>query len=303
MLYKDDPQAYIELNFKNGFALDNKTQLVIDMRTTDAYPHTHNFFELMYVARGSVVHSINFAKPIVMKKRDFVLIDLDSVHEYASVDKNGCEVINVAFLASFIDNRLSSKSKLSNIFRSSKLGLSGKNAIAPAGIIMHDVHSDILDIIELISKELKKADDISTNIIRHLLITLLISITRMSNIENMNDLSELSALMINYIEKHYAEQNLLNSASDEFNYSAAYLSNKFHLEVGVPFNNYLQNYRIEMAKHLLNTTKMSVSEIANAVGYSDGKYFALIFKRLTGMNPSYYKKTIIKYLPDASTHI
>ena len=54
---------------------------------------------------------------------------------------------------------------------------------------MHDVHSGILDIIELISKELKKADDISTNIIRHLLITLLISITRMSNIENMNDLS------------------------------------------------------------------------------------------------------------------
>lgn len=85
---------------------------------------------------------------------------------------------------------------------------------------------------------------------------------------------------------------LLNKAAKDLSYSAAYLSNKFHTEAGVSFNNYLQNYRIENAKHLINTTNMLISEIASAVGYMDGKYFANVFKRITGMMPSYYKKPL-----------
>lgn len=303
MFSQNSNQSYMKLNFNSGYALDSNTKLVLSSRTTDAYPHTHSFFELMYINRGTIAHSINFSKPVVLKKKDFALIDKGSIHEYASIDKSGCEVINVAFSADFIDKRLTDKSKMLNIYRSSKLGLSGKYAIAPSDTILHDSNNDIINILDLISKELKNTDNLSPNILRHFLISLLISISRIANSENTNNLSDLATVLIDYIETNYKEQNLLSKAAKDLNYSSAYLSNKFHTEVGVSFNNYLQNYRIENAKHLINTTNMTIAEIASSVGYVDGKYFAGIFKRITGMMPSYYKKNVMKYIPDKTSHI
>ena len=40
-----------------------------------------------------------------------------------------------------------------------------------------------------------------------------------------------------------------------------------------------------MAQHLLLTTMMNVTEVADAVGYADAKYFSRVFRKHLGIRP------------------
>ena len=53
---------------------------------------------------------------------------------------------------------------------------------------------------------------------------------------------------------------------------------------------YIQNLRIEEAKRLLETTKKAVDEISYDVSYDDTSFFRRLFKRLTGLTPSQYRR-------------
>ena len=52
----------------------------------------------------------------------------------------------------------------------------------------------------------------------------------------------------------------------------------------------LHDYRMERAKQLLETERMTVGAIANAVGISHRGYFATAFKRKFGTTPRDYLK-------------
>ncbi len=69
-----------------------------------------------------------------------------------------------------------------------------------------------------------------------------------------------------------------------------YLSRKFKLEVGKSIGDYINDIRIEKAKMLLETTTLSISEIARRLQYCSGTYFGTIFRRLTGKLPSEYRE-------------
>lgn len=53
---------------------------------------------------------------------------------------------------------------------------------------------------------------------------------------------------------------------------------------------YLKEVRISNAKTMLLNTNKSIAEIASAVGYSDLKYFSRLFRKLTHLTPSEYRK-------------
>ncbi|MCD7926458.1 MAG: helix-turn-helix domain-containing protein [Bacteroides sp.] len=54
---------------------------------------------------------------------------------------------------------------------------------------------------------------------------------------------------------------------------------------------YIHNYKMQRAVHLLSAEKdVRISEIADALGFADLKYFRLVFKKYHGVSPSDYKK-------------
>ena len=73
------------------------------------------------------------------------------------------------------------------------------------------------------------------------------------------------------------------------NYSEAYFCKLFKQFFGKNFTAYLTEYRIEMAKKMLQTPTVNIKEIGKAVGYADSNYFAKVFKRVTGKSPSEYR--------------
>lgn len=64
-----------------------------------------------------------------------------------------------------------------------------------------------------------------------------------------------------------------------------YLSHLFHSQTGLRLVDYINRQRLTLACHLLETTTLTISEIAYVVGYNDPGYFTRLFRREHGHSP------------------
>jgi AraC family transcriptional regulator len=64
----------------------------------------------------------------------------------------------------------------------------------------------------------------------------------------------------------------------------------FRMSTGLPPHRYLMNLRVARARQLLETTDLSVTEIAGEVGYDDPGYLARLFRRRFGTTPARYRR-------------
>ena len=82
----------------------------------------------------------------------------------------------------------------------------------------------------------------------------------------------------------------LQEFCDANHYNLSYLSRRFKQETGRTFREHVQKVRIEKCCELLSATDMTVSEIAQSVGYEDLQFFHSVFKKLLHMTPREYRK-------------
>ncbi|MEH1835231.1 MAG: AraC family transcriptional regulator [Nostoc sp.] len=68
------------------------------------------------------------------------------------------------------------------------------------------------------------------------------------------------------------------------------LKQGFRQIFGTTVFSYLRNYCLEQARQLLKTGEMNITEVAQAVGYTDRSPFALAFRKHFGSNPKEYQK-------------
>lgn len=92
-----------------------------------------------------------------------------------------------------------------------------------------------------------------------------------------------------YIMAHYSRDVSLDEIAGHAGVSANYLCNVFKHETGESVFEFVSAIRIERAKELLKLNT-KVYEVAEAVGYSDAKYFSRVFKKVTGQSPGEYRQ-------------
>ena len=93
-----------------------------------------------------------------------------------------------------------------------------------------------------------------------------------------------------YMQENFWRSLTLEEVSAYVGFNASYFSNLFKRETSMNFLEYLTTLRIDHARERLMKTDDSVNEIAEAVGYSDVKYFSRIFKRSLGLSPNKFRK-------------
>lgn len=91
------------------------------------------------------------------------------------------------------------------------------------------------------------------------------------------------------IQTRLSEDISLDSVAEQAGFSAPYLSKLFKKTEGVKFKEYLISARMELAKKLLDG-RMTIAEVAEAVGYPNADYFSTIFKKHCGFTASEYRK-------------
>ena len=95
------------------------------------------------------------------------------------------------------------------------------------------------------------------------------------------------------LEKNYADPNFgVKELAGSLNISYAVVYKKMVALTGLSPVRFLQSYRLQMAKKLLeSSSNVVVSEIAYRVGFNDPKYFTRVFVKQYGQTPSDFIKS------------
>ncbi|HET8737259.1 MAG TPA: helix-turn-helix domain-containing protein, partial [Pricia sp.] len=100
-----------------------------------------------------------------------------------------------------------------------------------------------------------------------------------------------------YIERNYKEGITIGFLCEKFNMSRRTFQRRFKAATQETVIEYLQKIRIEAAKKLLESNRLSVSEIMFETGYNDPNAFRDVFKKITGITPSVYKSKYDLMIP------
>lgn len=93
------------------------------------------------------------------------------------------------------------------------------------------------------------------------------------------------------IHEQYDRPGLtLETFASSLQVSPVYLSRLLKKELGTSFVSFLTQTRIRKAIQLLNSTNMTMYEIAERVGYESQHYFSTAFKKVMGVSPNRYRK-------------
>ncbi|TLS53249.1 response regulator [Paenibacillus antri] len=95
---------------------------------------------------------------------------------------------------------------------------------------------------------------------------------------------------VEYVHRHYDQDIHLHDVARRVNLSPSWFAALFRAEIGKPFNEYVQRYRLERAKRLLRESDLKVYEVAESVGIANARYFSRLFYDAYGVTPLEYKK-------------
>ncbi|MCI8281200.1 MAG: AraC family transcriptional regulator [Lachnospiraceae bacterium] len=255
--------------------------------------HSHDYFELMYVSKGSCTQKIG-AVPCNLSAGDFCLLNPYVTHEI-DIDSAETLLFNIMIRQNLLResffSMIAGNDLISNFFATSLFTESqqksylyvpgGKNTAAAS-------HIQAL-IIEFYEKKMgyQKAAE---NYLALLFMELARSLQNQIDQENYtmmggNLLSEILA----YINQHKLEVTL-TSVAEQFHYHPKYLSSLIKRYTHKSFSEILLEAKLQDVCCYLKNTSLSIDEISQLMGYYDRSYFNRLFKKTFQMSPGQYRK-------------
>lgn len=95
-----------------------------------------------------------------------------------------------------------------------------------------------------------------------------------------------------WLQDNYHRQINLSGVAARFEMSVRSFNRRFKNATEQTPLQYLQRVRIEIAKDLLQTSNLNVSEVADKIGYQDVGYFTALFVKLLATSPREYRATV-----------
>lgn len=251
---------------------------------------SHNFCELLYVDKGSLsVHADHYSG--MLNDHQLIIHRAGETHSLKCLENNFPHVIIIGFectasqLELFSDTPVTllpvHRRMLADVLKE------GMNLFAPP----YDIPNTL---------EMKKRAEYSFGTEQMLKLSLesfLIALVR-DRVQLHPDTSHLApvdskmTLICKYIAEHYTEKILLDNICFLFGTNKTSLCQSFKQEFNITILNYIDKLKLEDAKKLLQEQKLSVTEIAEQLGFNSIHYFCRYFKKHTGLSPREYQETL-----------
>lgn len=103
-------------------------------------------------------------------------------------------------------------------------------------------------------------------------------------------LNELTNEILNYLRHNFANKVTNRQLGEVFHFHPNYISRVLKKKIGLTPSEFLIRYRMEEAEKRLLNTDMSISEIAESIGFQNIYYFSTSFKKYTGFAPHKYRE-------------
>lgn len=101
--------------------------------------------------------------------------------------------------------------------------------------------------------------------------------------------SQKADAILQYIHSNYQRPLKAQELAVRFGYHENYISTLVLKHTGLTLHQYVLHYRMQTAVGLLQSTDLTVTEVAEQVGMPDIKHFSKTFKRMIGHPPSRFK--------------
>lgn len=258
-------------------------------RYTRQLMHTHNYFEINYVASGHCTFAFE-NNSRTMKEGELCIIAPDSLHDIIVDDESliVCIMLRKSTFNKTFLSLLSRKDLLAEFFRSFLTESDHANYL----LFYCDRSRWIRQIIFNAMAECYKKDAYSNTCciswLNQLFAYLLRNYSKTLRFYNYQLGSEFS-LVLQYIQYNY-QHLTLSSLADFFHYSEPYLCTLIKQNTGKNFTDLIKDLRLSEAVGYLLNTNMPIGEIAEKIGYNSSDHFSRVFRSHYKMSPQKYRK-------------
>ncbi len=283
---RDDRSENVRYDFKD-YPIYIRKALLSSYYNFEAAPHWHDDIEFIAVLSGEMDYSIN-GETITMQANEGVFVNGRQLHYGFSQNKNECEFICILLHPAL----LCSTAIFEEDFIIPLLKNQGAAYIklSPGT----DWQEELLTCIR--GMYAAKDDNAAPLAITALffrvwaLLYANIGINGAKSHRESNEDLVILKNMIGYIQQNYFEKITLSEIAEAGAIGQSKCCKLFGKYTGGTPNTYLTRYRLIKSIWHLENTDMTVTEIAGAVGFSGGSYYAETFKKRYGKSPSAYRK-------------
>jgi AraC-like DNA-binding protein/mannose-6-phosphate isomerase-like protein (cupin superfamily) len=260
-------------------------------RFVDFPLHKHDYIEVNYVYNGVLQQTVG-GKSITLKKGELILLNQHIEHEIKASGKNDI-VINFIIRPAFFDfifSFLSSENIVSEFLINSLYNNTQNGQFLYFKVA--EIES-IQDVVRKMIEEIMYPSTFSESAIKLYMGLFMIELIKNSDqVERKEEASIQHYLIVEslkYIEENFKDGTLYELA-DQLRQSHYGLSKTIKKATTHTFKELLQERRLLKAKELLEGTDMTITSIAEQVGYDNISYFYRIFKAKYGKTPKEYKE-------------
>ncbi len=255
------------------------------------YPHRHDFFEVLYLSKGSGFHVIDgnkyeikppcvfFMSPGQAHKIDFSndiegYIFIFTAEFYLINQNNQNRLIEFPFFFTIRqDNPPLILDKSENVLFLESLFKNSISELQKGGGYSIELLRSILDLILTSCSTLYKADE---------------------NTLNKGKGHIMVKKFFQLVEENYHKKLSVNEYADRLAVTPNHLTQTVNQLTGKTSSQIIRAKQVLEIKRLLVHTNLSVTEIANLLNFPDQSYFAKFFKRETGIPPLQYRMKSLK---------
>ena len=179
-------------------------------------------------------------------------------------------------------------------FRAIRSAVNGEHRLS--GILPGWEYASLSSLVRILFEELEKGGPNYQLSVKGLMLSVLLMVSRRSESKEISlsktpskDLIRLSPA-ISHICANYREDIAVPELAKLCNLSVTHFRRLFYRTMGRPPSEYLLEVRMRMARSLLKSTEMPVSEVSMSIGYDSLSSFNRHFKQNNGISPREYRK-------------
>lgn len=280
----DNPEQISHYSTASSWAKETVCFNIIN----NSYPtlHTHEYYELMCVFSGSIVHKINGMK-YVMYSGDCCLIRPDDCHCMETIPQSKAHepYLSVNFLCQpdYFEQVLNVlDTKLLSFILNDNRPLS----FSISATMLARIKETCLDI------QTPSGDPSQTEVLvcKMLIVELISQFVQSDFAVEHNSFPDWLQDFILTLHDPGNFQKKIDELIDGIPYSYSYIQKQFkqHLETSIV--SYVNSVKISYAKNLLASTKITVTEIAFQLGFNSVAHLNHLFKKNLGISPMEFRK-------------
>lgn len=281
---KDDLSEKIKYDYAD-YPILTRHALLSSYPNYAAPAHWHDDVEFIAVLSGKMKYNVN-GEIITLSENEGIFVNARQMHFGFSIDKNECDFICIQlhplmlcatyayerdFVLPVLYNRNATYIKLNTDILWQKI------------ILEH--------IKEIYSVRGERTAALKT---QNLFLSIWIQLYENIQIESQRKTqnTDLSVLknMIGFIQRNYTVKVTLADIAASGAIGQSKCCKLFAKYTGQTPNMYLTQYRLDKGTVLLKNTDMTITEIANAIGFNGSSYYAETFRKWYGKSPSEYKR-------------